>query len=229
MGILMRLLKTYFSLAKTAYVLCYIFLFSATVSHAQNNNGNDSEILDKIITPDLERRVITEDKLDSENWEIGIYTGIFSIEDFGSNTVVGLKATYYVTEKFFVEANYGVTKAGKTSTERLFTFVDSLSEEQREYSYYNASVGYNLFPGEVFWGGNTAFNTDIYILAGIGNTTFNNDEFFTYSFGAGFRFYAKDWLAFNLTIKDHIFDSNVIGDTVAVNNLEATLGISMYF
>ncbi|HYQ71470.1 MAG TPA: outer membrane beta-barrel domain-containing protein, partial [Gammaproteobacteria bacterium] len=42
-----------------------------------------------VITPDLERRTITEADIDSEDFEVGVFVGIMSVEDFGSNVVYG--------------------------------------------------------------------------------------------------------------------------------------------
>lgn len=205
--------------------LVLLALFSVNLS-AQNNS--DNPVLDTIVTPDLERRTITEDQLDSEDWEIGIYTGVFSIEDFGSNSVVGLRFAYHMTEDFAIELNYGLTEAKESSIEVLGGGIQLLSDDQREYSYYNISVLYNIFQGEVFFGSNTAYNTGFYILLGGGNTTFNENDYFTYSIGGGLRFYFNDWIALHATAKDHIFKNDIIEEKFT-NNLEYTLGLSIYF
>jgi len=223
----MMVKKIAFSIKNISYVLCGLCLLSAQLVQAQNNSSNDSKILDQIITPDLERRTITEDKLDSEDWEIGIYTGFISIEDFGSDGVIGLRTAYHITEDFFIEGTFGTSEAGETSAELLGGGAVILTD--RDYSYYNVSVGWNLLPGEIFIGSDTAFNTAFYVLFGVGNTRFNGDDRFTYTLGAGLRFYATDSLALHATVKDHLFDHDVFGETVTVNNLEATFGVSMYF
>lgn len=220
--------KSHFAIKTLIHILWGVCLLSTQLVHAQNNTGNDSKILDQIITPDLERRTITEDKLDSEDWEIGIYTGVMSIEDFGSNSVTGLRAAYHITEDFFIEANYGQTKAGDTSAELLLGGGIVLLSD-RDYEYYNVSIGWNLLPGEVFLGENTAFNTAFYVMLGLGNTELNGLEEFTYTIAGGLRFYATDSIAIHATIKDHLYDSDLLGKTKTVNNLEGTIGVSIYF
>ncbi|MFT6389357.1 MAG: outer membrane beta-barrel protein [Cellvibrionaceae bacterium] len=206
-----------------------LLLTSAAFSYAQTTNSEvDDAILEKIITPDLERRTITEDQLDSEDWEIGLYTGIFSIEDFGSNSVNGIRLAYHMTEDFVIELNYGLTEAKESSIEVLGGGIQLLTSDQREYSYYNIAIVYNIFQGEVFFGENTAYNSTFYILLGGGNTTFNENDYFTYSIGGGLRFYLTDYLALHATVKDHIFNNDIIEDK-STNNLEATLGLSFYF
>jgi len=205
-----------------------LLMVSSFVIAQQPNTENDNPVLDKIITPDLERRSITEDQLDSEDWEIGLYTGVLSIEDFGSNSVNGIRFAYHMTEDFVVELNYGLSEAKESSIEVLGGGIQLLTSDQREYSYYNISIVYNIFQGEVFLGKNTAYNSTFYILLGGGNTTFNESDYFTYSIGGGLRFYLTDYLALHATVKDHVFNSEIIEDKTT-NNLEATLGLSFYF
>ena len=42
-----------------------------------------------VLDPQIERRRVREADIDTENFEIGTYAGILSIEDFGAQPVVG--------------------------------------------------------------------------------------------------------------------------------------------
>ena len=201
----------------------------ATPLLAQNSQSNDSQVLEKIITPDLERRNITEDKIDSEDWEAGFYVGVINIEDFGSDTVVGVRLAHHITEDFFLEANYAQSQAGETSFERLSGSIEILNDGQRDYTYYNLTLGYNLFPGEVFIGKDWAFNTAFYVVAGVGNTTFADNDFFTATFGGGLRFFATDSIALHFDVRNHLFDSDILGESETTQNLEAHIGATYYF
>ena len=55
---------------------------------------------------------------------------------------------YHVTEGFFVELAAGKANTELTSFERLSGAAQLLTDSEREYSYYNVSLGYNIFPGE---------------------------------------------------------------------------------
>lgn len=203
----------------------------SSVAIAQDNGETDkprNDALDAIVSPDLERRVITEDLLDSENWEIGVYGGLLNVEEFDSNPVVGVRLAYHMTESISLELNIGESEVGETSYETLAGDVQLLSGDDRSYSYYNISFVYNLLPGEVFIGKNTAYNTNFYFIAGVGNTTFNTDDYFTYSLGGGLRFYLTDAIALHATVKNHTYDSDII-TAQQVNNIESTIGVSFYF
>lgn len=190
---------------------------------------DDEDELGKIITPDIERREIKEEMLDSEDFEIGGYFGLLNVEDFGSNTVSGFTVAYHVTEDFFLEAAYGVSTTQKTSYELLSGGVELLTEEERDLSYYNLSIGYNMLPGQIYIASKWAFNTRVYLIAGAGNTEFASKEYFTYNIGAGFRLYATDWIALDLSMRNHAFTHELFGESKDINNLEARMGLSLFF
>jgi|SRR5690554_2268598 len=187
------------------------------------------EPLEPIVGSDIERRSIKEEKLDRENFEIGVWAGILSIEDFGSSSVTGINLAYHVSEDFFLRASYAVSEANHTSYELLSGAVELLSDEERDYTYYDLSLGYKIFPGQVFIGRNLAFNTHFYLLVGGGNTEFAGNRYSTWSLGAGYKFYASDWFALELGLRDHIFTHELFGQSKRVNNLEAQLGLSIFF
>jgi outer membrane beta-barrel protein len=182
-----------------------------------------------VIKPEIERRTITESDIDSEDFEAGAFVGVMSIEDFGSNVVYGARAAYHITEDFFAEASAGATRAGETSYETLSGGAQILTDSQRDLYYYNLSLGYNILPGESFFGGTHAFNSALYLIAGVGNTEFADDSHFTINVGAGYRFLINDSMALHLDFKDHMFDSDLLGTDKTTHNLEATVGLNLFF
>jgi outer membrane beta-barrel protein len=182
-----------------------------------------------IIDPQVERRSIRRTRIDTEDFEAGAYVGVLSIEDFESNVVYGARLAYHLTEDFFLEATAGQTRAGRTSYENLSGSAELLSDDERDYTYYALSVGWNALPGEIFLGENRAYNTAFYLVAGIGNTTFAGDDRFTVSGGFGYRILPADWIAVHFDVRDHVYDIDLLGEKKIVNNLEAHLGLSIFF
>ena len=182
-----------------------------------------------VIEPQVERRVIDPADIDTEDFEIGFFAGQMSVEDFGVNTVAGLRFAYHITESFFVELGAGQTDTELTSFERLSGAAQLLTDPQRQYTYYNVSMGYNIFPGESFIGRNRALNTSFYLIAGVGKTRFAGDDRFTVNIGAGMRFLPLDWLALHIDVRDHILDVDLLGQEKTVNNLEAHVGLTFFF
>jgi outer membrane beta-barrel protein len=188
-----------------------------------------SEPPGQVIDPAVERREIKEPAIDREDFEIGAYAGILSIEDFGSNLSYGISLAYHITEGFFLEGRVGQREAGRTSFEVLSGGADLISDSERTYTYYNLSLGYNILPGEVFLGEGRAYNTSLYLIGGLGSTTFAGDDRFTVNFGAGYRFLLTDSVALHLDFRDHLFDIDLLGEEKTAHNLEATLGFTVFF
>ncbi len=185
-------------------------------------------VTEPVIDPKVERRSVKTPGIDSENFELGAYGGVLSIEDFGSHPVVGARLAYHVTEGFFVEGSYGQSKGGVSSAESL-GFFQLLTDAQRKYSYYALSAGWNALPGEVFVGENRAYNTALYFIAGVGSTSFAGDNRFTINGGFGYRVLLTDWLATHLDVRDYLYDTDLLGKKKVVNNLEASLGLTFFF
>jgi outer membrane beta-barrel protein len=185
--------------------------------------------LEPLVVREPDRREIKVNEIDSENFEIGAYGGVLDVQDFGSNTVYGVRAAYHVTEDFFLEGLYGRSELGETSFERLSGNVQLLSDDDRQFSYYNLSVGYNILPGEGFIGRKYAFRGGLYLVAGAGSSDFAGDQRFTVSGGFGYRMAATDWLALRIDVRDYVFESDLLGSNETLNNLEFTGGLTVFF
>lgn len=182
-----------------------------------------------LIKPQIKPQPVKPAKIDSENFEIGLYTGILSVEDFGSSSVSGVRLAYHASEDLFLEAAYGRSTTEQTSYERLLGSVQLLTEEERKLSYYNLSLGFNILPGEAFAGSGYAFHTDLYLIGGIGSTKFAGDDRRTLNLGFGYRAIMNDWLALHLDARNHIFDIDLLGTQKTNNNLEFHTGVAVFF
>jgi outer membrane beta-barrel protein len=182
-----------------------------------------------VIEPEVERREIRVADIDTENFEVGAFIGQMSVEDFGVNTVVGATFAYHMTEDFFVELAAGRSDTEETSFERLSGAAQLLTDAERELTYYNVSLGYNVLPGEGFFGETRALNTSLYVIGGVGKTNFAGDNRFTLNLGLGLRLMPRDWVAVHLDIRDHIFDIDLLGQEKTSHNFEATVGVTFFF
>ncbi len=200
------------------------------MAHAQESAvQEDTEQPRAIIPPDVEPRKVDEALIDTEDFELGLYTGIMSVEDFGSNLVVGGMLNYHLSEDLFVRLGVGYTETQETSFEKLGGDVSLLEDDDRNLLYYNLSLGYKFLPGEAFFGDDLAFNTNFYVLAGLGSTEFAGDSRLTANFGWGYQILFTDWVSMHLMMQDYIFDSDILGEDKTTQNLEFTLGLSLFF
>jgi outer membrane beta-barrel protein len=181
-----------------------------------------------VISPEVERRTITTPDIDTEDFEITAYVGQISVEDFGSNFIYGARAAYHISEGLFIEGTYAMSGDVDRSSVEVLDNIDLLGSD-RDYSYYDLAVGWNLLPGEVFIGRNRAFNSALYVIGGAGNTSFAGEDLFTLTFGAGYRVLATDSIALHFDVRDHLFDNDVTGEDKTTHNIEFNLGLSWFF
>ena len=185
--------------------------------------------MEPVIQPEIARRKIEQSEIDEEDFEVGLYVGFLSIEDFGTDVVYGARLTYHVTEGIFMEIALGASEAGETSYETLSGDIQLLPDDDRKYTYYNLSLGYNLLPGEVFLSDKYVFNSQFYLIGGIGSTHFAGNDEFTVNLGAGYRLLLTDWIALHLDARDHLFNSDLLGEEKTTHNLEYHAGLTLFF
>ncbi len=210
-----------------------IFLISILITvmpvRAQTLDDSDEEQEEDLIQPQIERRQFDESLIDSEDFEISAYVGMLSIEDFGVNSVNGFKITYYINEDYFTQVAIGESGAGQTSFEVLSAGAPLLSDDERDLSFYQINIGYNLFPGEAFVSKTTTLNNALYLVAGLGNTEFAGDDRHTINYGFGYRILFLDTFSFNIDLRDHLFDMDIFGEKTETHNLEYSLALGWYF
>ena len=183
----------------------------------------------RVIEPEIERRDIERPRIDTEDFEVGLYGGIMSVEDFGTNSVLGVRFAYHISEAFQLEATYGQTDTEKTSFELLSGGAQLLDDEERKLTYYDLTFGWNILPGEAFFGRRHAYNSALYLIGGAGSTEFAGDDHFTAVVGMGFRMLPNDWLAVHADVRDHLFDTDLLGEKKTAHNIEAVVGLTIFF
>ena len=200
---------------------------AATVPAGEPVTGEPSD--KPIIDPQVERREIRRTRIDTEDFEVGAYVGVLSIEDFESNVVYGARLAYHLTEDFFLEATAGpvarrahqlrepVGLGGPADRQRarlhVLRVVGGLERAAgRDLSRQEPRVQHGVLPGR-----------------GHRQHDFAGDDRFTVSGGFGYRILPADWIAVHFDVRDHVYDIDLLGEKKIVNNLEAHLGLSIFF
>ena len=183
----------------------------------------------QVVVPQVEPRNVKPPRIDAENFEVGAFVGTIAIEDFGSSMTYGARAAYHFTEDLFAEATVGTAKAGRTSYEDLSGSLELLTDSERQFTYYDLSVGWNVLPGEVFLGGRRAMPSSVYVSLGAGSTRFAGDDNLTLIAGAGLRLLVTDSFAAHLGVRDQMFESDLLGSKKLTQNLQFSLGLTAFF
>jgi outer membrane beta-barrel protein len=196
-----------------------IVLVAGTSVHAQDGAP-------QVIEPEVERRDINVGAIDTEDFELTGFIGLMSVEDFETNAVYGARFAYHINSALFTEASIGQTTVGESSAEKL---ADTKFFENRKLTYYDISLGWNILPGESFFGSKRAYNSAFYLIGGLGSTDFADDSNFTANFGFGFKFFPTDFLAVRIEARDYLFDTDVNAEDKTLHNMQGTLNIGWFF
>ena len=189
---------------------------------------------EQVIQPQVERREVKLPKYPSKDFEIGAYVGTYAMQNFGSSVVYGARLGYHISEDIFVQAVYAQTTVSDENFRQILPG-GIFAQPEETLKYYNLSVGYNILPGEEFWGPSTAFSSSLYVNDGICNTIFvasykiNHRNRQTINYGAGLRVLFHDRFSLQMDMRQHVFDLDILGKTESTKNLEWTLGASFYF
>ena len=127
--------------------LLFIILGASGMHSVYGQETFLEQVEEPLIQPEMERTPFDEAKINTNDFLISVFTGMLSVEDFGSNYVIGGRLSYYVNEDFFVEAGYGQADTQKTSYEKLSGAVELMTESEREYRYYSIAAAYNVLQG----------------------------------------------------------------------------------
>ena len=207
----------------------YLVLLLALVLQpviAEDDTPEPESTQEQVIEPDIYRREINVPRIDTENFEITAYYGVLDVEDFGTEPAYGVRVAYHITEDFFVEGAYGMSESSDQTLENLTTF-NILQDE--DITYYSVSIGYNIFPGEIFLGRNFAMTSSFYLMTGVGNVEFNEEDEFAYNIGFGFKVLPTDWLSLRLDVRDIVYETDLLGDNEFTNNFEISANLGVFF
>lgn len=181
-----------------------------------------------VVEPQVDRRDIRKPKFPSNDFEIGLFTGVYATQNFGSSNVNGVRLGYHITEDVFFSAAYGQAQV----TDEAFRQVlpgGVFANEKEKLAYYNVSFGYNAMPGEVFFGRSVAKASAFYVIGGVGSTQFVDQKKQTINVGFGTRLIFADWFAAQVDVRNHMFSLDLLGKKQNTNNLEVTIGVTAYF
>jgi outer membrane beta-barrel protein len=183
---------------------------------------------EQVIEPAVPRRDVRVPKIPNKDFIVGAFVGTYSTEDFGASLVYGGRLGYHVTEDFFVEGMYGTSQVSDENFRQILPG-GLFPNQEEKLEYYNLSIGYNILPGEVFFGSKYAKASALYLIAGAGSTKFLEQRKQTINFGLGLRVFYADWGAIQVDFRDHVYSLDLLGTRKDTQNLELTAGFTFFF
>jgi outer membrane beta-barrel protein len=187
-----------------------------------------ADTADQVIVPQVERREVHKPKYPSNDFEVGLFGGSYTAQNFGTHFDWGARIGYDITEDFFVEATYGRTKVSDKEFRQILPG-GIFTADQEKLQYYDLSLGWNFLPGEIFIGKNWAKASTMYAIGGLGTTKFDSQRMQTWNFGLGAKLFLADWVALRADVRDHIYTLDLLGKRSSTQNPELTLGFAFFF
>jgi outer membrane beta-barrel protein len=184
---------------------------------------------EQVVVPQVDRRDVQPPRFPSNDFEVGLFVGSYATQNFGTSVVGGVRLGYHITEDVFVEGAYGQTTVSDESFRQIFPGGGIFPSGSEKLSYYNLSAGYNVMPGEVFFGKGVAKASAFYLIGGIGSTTFFDQSKQTINLGFGTRLLFTDHFAAQVDVRDHMFTLDLLGKRQSTQNLEVTFGLTVFF
>jgi len=134
---------------------------------------------------------------------------------------------YHMTEDFAVEATAGLTvltSRGGPELERTFAV---LQGKPRRQLMFDADLVYSLAHAKMRFGGSIT-HFDFYVAAGGGVVDSAVSSGIAGNGGFGLKFFLGRAFAFRLDLRDHVFKQQLLAETLIVNDISATLGLSLF-
>jgi len=161
--------------------------------------------------------------------ELSVLGGVYAADLNSSSWIAGGAYTYHFTEDFALEASFGYTRQRselvRIVEERLAT--DLTREDLPAYLYQGHFI-WTLAYGKLRWFGSRISRFDFNLALGGGITDNRSARGLTGSAGLGLKFYPNSWLAVRVDLRDQLLAQELLGESRLVNNLIATLGLSVF-
>jgi outer membrane beta-barrel protein len=209
-------------------VLPWLLAAAAVPAMAQTAAPAPADSSGATVTPSVERRELRLPRVPSRDFEVGVLGGVYNAQNFGASGTGGLRLSYHLTEDFFAEGEIGRTTLSDDSFRAVLPG-GVLANGQQRLSYATVSVGWNLFPGEVFLGSRQARLSQVFLLGGIGSTDVAGQKRQTVNLGLGVKVFATPRMAVRLDMRDHVFTLDLLGQRERTHNLQLTGGLSFLF
>lgn len=210
------------SLSFTIGLAC---LLSLPIEAEEKQKPNSSVT---IIQPTKKVDKVTPLAIDTEKFELGLFLGMLSVEDFATNPSQGISFTYHIDSKFIAQLDYGISDVGRATFEDVIGG-DFLSNSDEKFEYIQVQAGYQIFHGRSFLSSKSKYNSHLYLMGGIESVQFAGNSEVGLILGTSYKIVLTDWLTWNISLRDHIFKREFISDSKITNNIEMTVGFNALF
>lgn len=161
--------------------------------------------------------------------EISIMGGVYAADLLSASYLLQAAYTFHVTEDLGLEASFAYSQ----SNSELVRIIEndrgvSLIRIDAPVYVYQAHLVWTLAYGKLRWFGDGISRFDFNVAIGGGLTDNQTARGLTFSAGVGIKFFFDEWFSIRIDIRDQVLQQELLGESTIVNNLTATLGLSVF-
>ena len=161
--------------------------------------------------------------------EISIMGGVYAADLVSASYLLQAAYTFHVTEDLGLEASFAYSQ----SNSELVRIIEndrgvSLIRIDAPVYVYQAHLVWTLAYGKLRWFGDGISRFDFNVAIGGGLTDNQTARGLTFSAGVGIKFFFDEWFSIRIDIRDQVLQQELLGESTIVNNLTATLGLSVF-
>ncbi len=208
------------------FALSGVACINAIAADKTLSNLNDKQESVRIIEPKKDVPVAKAAAIDDERFELGVFTGFLSVEDFNTNPVFGVSFSYHLKPSVLLQLNYGQSAVDKATFEGNNNF---LADNDRDFTYTDVLGGYRILRGRSFFGKNQKYNTDIYLMGGLAAIDFAGESNTGVVVGASYRVVLTDTLVATMDFRGYSVNRDFLDDNKRTLNAELSFGLNLLF
>jgi outer membrane beta-barrel protein len=161
--------------------------------------------------------------------EISIMGGVYAADLLSASYLLQAAYTFHVTEDIALEASFAYSHANS----ELVNIIEQdrgivLVRLDAPVFIYQAHLVWTLAYGKLRWFGDGISRFDFNFAIGGGLTDNQTSRGLTFSAGLGVKFFFDQWFSIRIDIRDQVLQQELLGESTIVNNLTATLGLSVF-
>jgi outer membrane beta-barrel protein len=211
------------------WTLTLVPILGASRALAEGDQCVDESIRDELNARRTYRGVQKRVFQKAGRHELSVMGGLYAADLLSSSYLLTAAYTFHFTEYLAIEASFGYTRADS----KLVRIV----EEETSFTALRLNTPVYLYQGHLLWtlaygklrwfeGGISRFDLNLAIGGGV--TDNQTAQGITGSAGLGLKLYFTEWFALRIDIRDQVLTQELLGRTQLVNNLAATLGLSLF-
>jgi outer membrane beta-barrel protein len=161
--------------------------------------------------------------------ELSAMGGLYAADLLSSSYLLQGAYTYHFTEDLGLEASFAYTRAESDLVEIVETDTSFTALRLDTPVYiYQGHLLWSVAYGKLRWFSGSISRFDLHLSLGGGVTDNQTAEGLTLSGGLGMKLHFTQWLSMRIDIRDQVLGQELLGQSEVVNNLAATLGLSVF-